>query len=313
MSAPAVATHGLTKHYGSALAVDHVDLMVAPGSIYGFLGLNGAGKSTTIRMLLGMIKPDAGYAEIFGRRVTPDATTIWAEVGHLVEFATAYPELSVRENLEVAGKLHRAVQRADIDDAIERLGLSRYADRAAARLSMGNLQRLSLARALLHSPRLLILDEPANGLDPAGVIEIRELLRSLATEHGVTIFMSSHLLAEVSRLATHIGLIHRGRLIEELDRAELEARLDRRLEVSTRDVDTAERALRQKGFRPARSSGPNDDVMLVLREACALAAPEEVAHLLCLAGVSPTRLVIAREDLEEHFVGLTNQANRSIT
>lgn len=208
----------LTKQYGvDVLAVDQVDLRVARGEIYAFLGLNGAGKSTTIRMLLGMIRPTAGHAELFGQRVQAGATEIWRRVGHVVESATAYPELTVRENLDVARRLAGVADGKAVGRMIERLALEPYADRRARTLSLDNLQRLALARALLHEPDLLVLDEPANGLDPAGVIEIRELIRDLAHERGVTVFMSSHILAEVDRLATRIGIVHQGRLIEELD------------------------------------------------------------------------------------------------
>ena len=179
MSDLAIATTGLSKQYkGGVLAVDQVDLRVARGEIYAFLGLNGAGKSTTIRMLLGMIRPTSGHAELFGERVASGATDLWRRVGYLVESATAYQELTVRENLDVARRLAGMPDASGVDRVLERLTLHPYADRRAGTLSLGNLQRLALARALLPSPELLILDEPANGLDPAGVIEIRELLRA---------------------------------------------------------------------------------------------------------------------------------------
>ncbi len=304
MSALAVATHGLTKRYpGGVLAVDAVDLRVAAGEIYAFLGLNGAGKSTTIRMLLGMISPTAGVAELFGERVRPEATETWARVGHLVESATAYPELTVRENLDVARRLQRLADRRAVDRAIEQLGLAEYVDRRAGTLSLGNIQRLALARALLHEPELLILDEPANGLDPAGVIEIRGLLRSLATERGATVFMSSHILAEVDRLATRVGIVHRGRLIEELDTEALERHRDRRLEVGARDLAGAERVLHAAGFEPRRAGV--DVERLELREPRALDAPDEIARILVAGGQPPTHLALARETLEDHFVRLT--------
>ena len=263
MTELAVMTSGLSKRYGrDVLAVDRVDLRVARGEIYAFLGLNGAGKSTTIRMLLGMIRPTAGYAELLGTRVQAGATDLWRRVGHLVESATAYPDLTVRENLEVARRLagvrdravaDRAVADRAVDRAVDRLALGPYAERRAGHLSLGNLQRLALARALLHEPELLVLDEPANGLDPAGVIEIRELIRELARERGVTVFMSSHILSEVDRLATRVAIVHQGRLIEELDSDALEAHRDRRLEIGARNLDGAEHALRAAGLEPARA------------------------------------------------------------
>ena len=303
MSDQAIATDALTKRYrGDVLAVDGVNLRVARGEIYAFLGLNGAGKSTTIRMLLGMIKPTAGRADMFGVRVAPGATDLWRRVGHLVETATAYPELTVAENLDVARRLAGVGDRRRVDLMIDRLALGAYAGRRAGTLSLGNLQRLALARALLHGPELLILDEPANGLDPAGVIEIRDLLRDLAQREGVTVFMSSHILGEVDLLANRIGIVHRGRLVEELDSAALEQRRDRRLEVGTRDLDAAGAALLAAGLTPQRRG----DGRLELRDPISLEAPERVAEILVSAGAPPTHLAIAQESLEEHFMRLTS-------
>ena len=305
MSEPVVGTHGLTKRYrGGVLALDRVDLRIERGEVYGFLGLNGAGKTTAIRMLLGMISPTAGYAELFGRRVHAEATELWRRVGHLVETAAAFPGLTVRENLEVARRLHGLSDRKAVDRSIERLGLGEYAGRTARTLSLGNLQRLGLARALLHEPELLILDEPANGLDPAGVVEVRELLRSLSRERGTTVLMSSHILAEVDRLATRIGIVHRGRMIEDLRADELERRRNRRLEVGARDIAAAVAVLKAAGFEP-RLAQAADQQLLELREPRALAAPESVADLLTKAGAPPTHLLLAHEDLEQHFMRLT--------
>ena len=199
------------------IAVDHLSLRVAEGEIYAFLGLNGAGKTTTIRMLLGMIKPTAGCATVLGTRVRLGSREPWASVGYLVETPHAYGELTVAENLEVARRLHPGTRPEAVSRCIERLGLAPYAGRRTGTLSHGNAQRLGLAKALLHGPRLLLLDEPANGLDPAGIVEIRSLLLELTREQGVTVFMSSHILAEVARLASRIGIIHEGRLLQELD------------------------------------------------------------------------------------------------
>ncbi len=238
----------LVKRYGAITAVDAVSLRVARAEIYGFLGLNGAGKTTTIRALLGMIRPSAGGISLFGEPVGPAGRGPWRRVGHLVETPAAYPELTVREHLELARRLHAVADRGATMRVIDRFGLSAYAERQARTLSLGNLQRLGLARALLHEPDLLVLDEPANGLDPAGVVEVRELLRALAHEQGVTIFMSSHNLAEVDRLATRIGIIHKGRLIEELGVRELERQRARRLAVDARDRVAARAALESAGY-----------------------------------------------------------------
>ncbi len=218
-----ISTSGLTKRYHDVTAVENLALDVRAGEVYGFLGRNGAGKTTTIRMLLGLIRPSGGEVTVLGEGIVPGTTDVFRRVGYLVETATAYPNLTVRENLDIQRRLTGAPA-SSVAGAIERMALGPYADRRAGQLSLGNKQRLALARALLHSPDVLILDEPANALDPAGIVEVRELLRSLADERGVTVFMSSHILAEVAHLADRIGIVHEGRLVEELPREELAAK-----------------------------------------------------------------------------------------
>ena len=301
----AIQTRGLSKRYGDVLAVDAVDLRVEPGEVYGFLGLNGAGKTTTIRAILGMVRPSAGTVSLFGEPVGPGGRGPWRRVGHLVERPAAYPELTVRENLEVARRMYGVADRTATGAAIDRFGLAPYADRRAGTLSTGNLQRLGLARALLHQPDMLILDEPANGLDPAGVVEVRDLLATLARERGVTVFMSSHILGEVHRLATRIGIIHKGRLIEELDKDELERRLAGRLVVDARDRQAALAALQAAGYQVtlAGADGP-----LILGEPRAVEAPEQVVQVLVAAGTPPIHLAAEQADLEKHFLRLTGGA-----
>jgi ABC-2 type transport system ATP-binding protein len=229
-----IETEDLGKRYGDVRAVEHLSLRVAEGEIYAFLGLNGAGKTTTIRMLLGMIKPTTGYANVLQTRVRLGSREPWASVGYMVEVPHSYPELTVLENLEVARRLHPGTPDEAVGRIIEQMGLSAFVDRRTGNLSHGNAQRLGLAKALLHKPRLLLLDEPTNGLDPAGIVDIRELLLELTREQGVTVFMSSHILAEVSRLARRIGIIHEGRLLQELNIDELERNRMRRLPAGTR-------------------------------------------------------------------------------
>jgi len=298
----AVETVGLSKSYGPVRAVESVSLRVGRGEIYGFIGRNGAGKTTTIRALLGMIRPSAGSVRMLGEAVGPHGRGPWRRVGHLVEEPSAYPELTVRENLEIARRLQGLQGSAATSRAIERLGLGPYADRKAGVLSSGNLKRLGLARALLHGPELLVLDEPANGLDPAGVVEIRELLAGLVREHGVTVFMSSHILTEVDRLASRIGIIHQGSLIEEIEAGKLEELRSPRLEVEARDLEAAQRALAEAGFETIAQGGT-----LILNQAEAIAAPDRVAAILVNAGSPPTRLAIQQEDLEAHFLRLTGE------
>src|SRR5215208_321524 len=283
----AIETNDLSKNYGEVAAVDSVNLRVGAGEIYGFLGLNGAGKTTTIRALLGMIRPSKGTINVLGQAVGPNGNGPWARVGHLVETPSCYPELTVRENLEIARRLH-GISKSDATSwVIEKLALASYADRRAGTLSLGNLQRLGLGRALLHEPELLILDEPANGLDPAGVVEIRELLRSLAHEKGVTIFMSSHILTEVDRLATRIGIIHKGKLIEELDTEKLEQIRSKRLEIKARNLEAAKICLKSAGYKFAINHE-----MIVLDDTHAIEHADDVARILVNAGTPPTRLAV---------------------
>ena len=294
----AIATHALGKRYGDLLAVDALDLSVRRGEIYGFLGRNGAGKTTTIRMLLGLIRPSTGEAEVLGTRVRPGTSDVFARVGYLVESAGAYPNLTVRENLEIQRRLTGA-SRTAVAEAIALMRLESCAERRAGELSLGNKQRVSLARALLHRPELLVLDEPANALDPAGIVEVRELLRALAREQGVTVFMSSHILAEVAHLADRIGIVHEGRLLEELDRRQLRETERLYLAVRCSQPDRAATLLAAAGFAHVeRVDGE-------LRVFAAEERTADIARELVGAGLDLTQLSAVHEDLEAHFLRLT--------
>lgn len=299
----AIESHQLTKRFGDVIAVNSIDLRVGEGEIYGFLGLNGAGKTTTIRTLLGMIKPSDGSVKVLGEAAGPGGRGPWAKVGHLVESPSAYPELTVRENLEIAKRLQRIQDSKTVGNVIEKLSIGSYADRKAGTLSTGNLQRLGLARALLHEPKLLILDEPANGLDPAGVVEVRELLRTLAHEKGVTVFMSSHILTEVDQLATRIGIIHKGKLIEELTSVDLEKLRAQRLEIKTRNPEAAQICLQSAGYKFVLKDG-----VIILDNRYAIEYPDDIARLLVNAGTPPIYLAVVQQNLEEHFMQLTGGA-----
>jgi len=300
-----IETNNLSKFYGDVHAVDSVNLRVKAGEIYGFLGLNGAGKTTTIRMLLGMIRPSEGNVKVLGQALGHGGRGPWAEVGHLVESPSAYPELTVRENLDIARRLQGLKNPKTVDEIMEKLSIAAYSKRKAGTLSMGNLQRLGLARAMIHNPSLLILDEPANGLDPAGVVEIRELLIDLTHNHGVTVFMSSHILTEVDRLSTRIGIIHNGRLIEDLDTEKLEQFRAKRLKIKVRDFAKAHKALAQANY-----SALIDNNSILVSDLRAIEAPDEIARLLVNADVPPTHLSVEQQNLEEHFMQLTGSATK---
>lgn len=302
---PAIETHNLVKRYGDVTAVDDLSLRVATGEIYAFLGLNGAGKTTTIRMLLGMVKPTRGEAIVLGKRIRTGDKPPWDAVGYLVETPNAYPELTVRENLEAIRRLRSGTEPRAVERVIERLGLSAYADRRAGTLSLGNAQRLGLAKALMHAPKLLLLDEPANGLDPAGIVEIRKLLRELAEEQGVTVFMSSHILGEVSRLAQRIGIIHRGRLLQELNVDELERNRRQRLVIRARDNRAACAALVASGL----AATVTQDNLIEVKDTRAIEYPDDIATRLVNVGHPPTMLNVEQEDLEHYFLRLVRMTD----
>lgn len=297
-SHPMIATEHLSKVFGKFRAVDDVSLSVAQGEIYGFLGLNGAGKTTTIRMLLGMIRPSGGTARIAGQQIRQERGP-WEKIGSLVEVPSAYPELTVYENLEISRRM-RGLPEPSIGRVIDLLNLGQYSNRRAGELSLGNAQRLGLARALIHEPSILILDEPTNGLDPAGIAEVRQLLIRLAADQGVTIFISSHILGEIARMATRIGIIHNGRLVEEMSAGELHRHREKRLVLHTRNNDSARAVLEAAGFAPAATK----EGALALAEPRALEQPDVVAALLVRAGQALLSLQNTEEDLESHFLRL---------
>lgn len=238
-----IEAKSLTRVYDGKPAVDAVDLTVDGGEIHAIVGLNGAGKTTLMRMLLGMVLPSSGTALLDAHDVVSAPPEVWATVGFLIETPFAYPELTVRENLRAAGLLHgvdRERLAAAVDRAIEAFGLGPWGDKRSRVLSLGNRQRLGLASSLIHEPSILVLDEPANGLDPAGVMFIRDLLRTSA-DRGAAVLVSSHHLDQLARVAHRISLLHSGRIVGSLDPAGVDLerqffeqiyRIDQELEVT---------------------------------------------------------------------------------
>jgi ABC-2 type transport system ATP-binding protein len=292
-----IQTEDLSKHYGEVKAAESVNLQIHPGEIYGFLGLNGAGKTTTIRMLLGMIRPTRGKAYLFGKKVDPRNMDLWNKVGHMVEMPYSYPELTVLENLEIFYRLRFLKDPNLLPEIIDKLFLGQYQNIRVKNLSLGNVQRLGIAKAMIHRPDLLILDEPANGLDPAGIVQIREILLDLAQNHQVSIFISSHILGEISRLASRIGIIHQGHMILESDAEQLKNSRRRALHVNTADNTKASELLSQNGYRAA--SLP--DASLELTDPSAMDRPENISALLGSHALPPKKLVVDEEDLEHYF------------
>ncbi len=207
-------TRHLRKQFGDFVAVEHVDLSISEGELFGFLGPNGAGKTTTIGMILGLLHPSAGRVEILGEEITPEHTDALRHVGALVSTPGFVPYLSGRENLHLLARLYPDVDRGRVEEVLKLVALQEAAARKVRGYSTGMKQRLGLAAAILHRPRLLVLDEPTNGLDPIGMKEIREMLRTLADE-GVTIFLSSHLLHEVEQICDRVAILDHGRILAE--------------------------------------------------------------------------------------------------
>ncbi|MFI5976736.1 ABC transporter ATP-binding protein [Streptomyces sp. NPDC051452] len=303
--ASVIATHGLTKRYrGGQLAVDGLDLTVPAGSVFGFLGPNGSGKTTTIRMLMGLIEPTAGTARVLGRPMPGSARTVLPQVGALIEGPALYGFLSGRDNLlrydAADPTADPRTRRARVAAALDRVGLAAAAGKKAKAYSLGMKQRLGLAAALLRSRRLLVLDEPTNGLDPQGMREIRALIRELAAE-GTTVFLSSHLLDEIEQVCTHAAVMAQGRLITQGAVADLAAGARGRLVVTTPDAVEAARVLKEQGVTDVIAEGDRVTGEPPAREL------SEVSAALFGAGVRVRGFTLERASLEDAFVALTGE------
>ncbi|WP_432155481.1 ATP-binding cassette domain-containing protein [Streptomyces sp. bgisy153] len=302
-----IRTRGLTKRYrGGQLAVDALDLTVPRGSVFGFLGPNGSGKTTTIRMLMGLIEPTSGSAWVLGQPIPRAARTVLPHVGALIEGPALYGHLSGRDNLHrydaADPTADPRTRRARTGAALERVGLTAAAGKKARAYSLGMKQRLGLAAALLQPRRLLVLDEPTNGLDPQGMREIRALVRELASD-GSTVFLSSHLLDEIEQVCTHAAVMARGRLLVQGAVADLAARARGRLVVTTPDTSDAARVLKERGV---------GDVV-VAQEGLRVTGdppdgdPAELTAALVAAGVRVRAFGVERASLEDAFVALTGE------
>ena len=307
----AIKTVNLSKKYGKTLVVDDLNLSISSGEIVGFLGLNGAGKTTTMRMLLGLIKPTSGECYIQGNKVDQYNLEVLNEIGYIIETPYSYPELTVQENLEIVSTLRGIRNKDVIDWVIEKLKLDQYKDKQVKHLSLGNIARLGIAKAIIHKPEILILDEPTNGLDPFGVIEVRELLKELANNLGTTVLISSHKLEEISKVATRIVIIHGGRLIREVESKELDLHLEKRLLVSGSNNKAMKEVLSAKGYQVNfKSDLENKSCYLELIDTKSVESSEEIATLLANAGYPPRILTVEKEDLENYFLRILNDCNK---
>jgi ABC-type multidrug transport system ATPase subunit len=302
----AVTTSGLTRRFGTQIAVDGVDLRVPAGAVYGFLGPNGSGKTTTIRMLLGLISADSGEIELLGSPIPHRSAQVLPRVGALIEGPAFHPYITGAQNLRRLdlsdATADPATSRRRIDEALARVGLTAAAGKKYRNYSLGMKQRLGLAAALLQPRDVLILDEPTNGLDPQGTREVRKLVRDLAID-GTTVLVSSHLLSEIEQVATHVGMMSAGRLVRQGTLDEVLADGAPQLRVVTPDIGPAEQVLRGLGLGALLTDIEHSTVTGRLGSAVV----EDVARELVAAGVRLRGLGVDRPDLEDLFVAITGE------
>jgi ABC-2 type transport system ATP-binding protein len=301
----AVSSAGLTKRFRRQVAVNAVDLAVPRGAVYGFLGPNGSGKTTTIRMLLGLIRPTAGTHSLLGRPMPQAAGMVLPRVGALVEGPAFHPYLSGRANLARLDAPDRTADpstaRKRVDAALDRVGLLAAAGKRYRAYSLGMRQRLALAATLLTPCDLLILDEPTNGLDPQGTREVRSLISGIAAD-GATVLLSTHLLSEVEQICTHVGVMHLGKLVAQSPLAELRAQSMPRVRVETDRPDSAAAVLTGLGVTDVEVTGAVEVTGLP-----GAVPPEKIVAALVADGVPVRGFAVVAPDLEEMFVALTGE------
>jgi ABC-2 type transport system ATP-binding protein len=303
---PALRTHGLTRRFGHHLAVDDVSLLVPRGAVYGFLGPNGSGKTTTIRMLLGLLSADDGEVELLGQPMPRALARVLPRVGALIEGPAFHPYLTGAANLR---RLDASDATADpatsstrIAEALARVGLTAARGKKFRHYSLGMKQRLGLAAALLQPRDLLVLDEPTNGLDPQGTREVRNLIRELASD-GTTVLVSSHLLAEIEQVATHVGIMSAGKLLRQGTLAEVLSDGAAVVRIATPDVAETAALLQRMGLQGVQPDPAREELRARLGDA----APEEVARAVVTGGLRLRGLAVERPDLEDLFVALTGE------
>jgi ABC-2 type transport system ATP-binding protein len=298
---PIVRTQDLNYSYAAGTpTLQQVNLVVPKGSIYGFLGPNGAGKTTTLRLLLGLLKNQQGSLEIFGQKFPGQRLDILSRIGSLIEQPSLYGHLTATENLEIYRRIYQ-VDQSRIATVLQLVGLQDTGSKKARQFSLGMKQRLSIAIALLHEPELLILDEPTNGLDPNGIIETRELIKKLNREHNTTVLVSSHILNEVERMATHVGIIHKGKMLFQGTLPELQQMKTKQAALEIETADNARAASLLVSQYPVQET----ETQLVLP----YQSKEETAainRLLVQAGIDVYAIHARQNDLEQLFIDITS-------
>jgi ABC-2 type transport system ATP-binding protein len=301
-----VETFGLTKRFGERTAVDGVDLHIPRGVAFGYLGPNGAGKTTLIRMLLGLTPATAGTMRILGREVPADRAEALARVGAIVEEPHFHGYLTGRENLAIVAAAREREAHQRIGSALKRTGLADRADEKVKSYSLGMRQRLGVARSLLGDPELLLLDEPTNGLDPAGILEFRGMVRTLVDE-GRTVVLSSHLLGEVEKICDRVAIVDHGRVVAQGAIEDIATVRQKRILIATTDDSRAELAIRDHPSVDSVAATENGLQLTLLPDIEAYATSGEINRLLVEAGVTVFRLEPARASLEERFLEITSR------
>lgn len=295
-----IKTTNLTKVYGNQISVDHLSMSVKQGEIYGFLGRNGAGKTTTIRMLLGLIKPTNGEIEIFGENLFKNQKEILRRIGSMVEVPGFYENLTAKENLLINSKIMGIYKKNAIEEALEIVGLQDETKKLVGKYSLGMKQRLGIARALVHYPEVLILDEPTNGLDPIGIKEMRRLIKLLAEERNITILISSHILSEIEQLADTMGIIHGGKLLEEVTFDDLRKRNRRYIEFQVSNDNKAVMLL-EKHFNIYDYEAHDDGNIRVYSY---LGQQGKMNKLFVQNDIEVFKITMSEDKLEDYFTNL---------
>jgi len=300
MNSLLIETKALSYNFSNGVkTLDNINLQVEEGSIYGFLGPNGAGKTTNLRLLLGLLRKQQGSIEIFGKNFESERLDILKRLGSLIEQPSLYGHLTAKENLEVYRRIYGSGKNR-IDEVLQLVGLTYTKNKKVKQFSLGMKQRLSIAVALLHAPKLLLLDEPTNGLDPNGIIETRELIKKLNKEEGVTILVSSHILAEIEKMATHVGIIHKGKMLFQGTLSQLQNLKKERsfLELETTNNETAWNLL-----QPYAAERKNGHLVLPFETNAQTAS---INRLLLENGIDVYRLQPQQNDLEQLFIDITS-------